>query len=67
MGLYSIIPGFCGAPWAVGAPRVVTTFTFHPTSNGPAVKLLSILLVTLFLRFALCRQSLQTCLSEPAL
>ncbi len=34
MGLYSIIPGFCGAPWAVGAPRIVTTF--HPTSNGPA-------------------------------
>ncbi len=33
MGLYSIIPGFCGAPWAVGAPRIVTTF--HPTSNGP--------------------------------
>ncbi len=65
MGLYSIIPGFCGAPWAVGAPRVVTTF--HPTSNGPAVKLLSILLVTLVLRFTLCRRSLQTCLSEPAL
>ncbi len=20
MGLYSIIPGFCGAPWAVGGP-----------------------------------------------
>ncbi len=34
MGLYSKIPGFCGAPWAVGAPRIVTTF--HPTSNGPA-------------------------------
>ncbi len=35
MGLYSIIPGFCGAPWVVvGAPRIVTTF--HPTSNGPA-------------------------------
>ncbi len=34
MGLYSIIPGFCGAPWAVGAPRIVTTF--HPTSDGPA-------------------------------
>ncbi len=33
MGLYSKIPGFCGAPWAVGAPRIVTTF--HPTSNGP--------------------------------
>ncbi len=33
MGLYSIIPGFCGAPWAVGAPIIVTTF--HPTSNGP--------------------------------
>ncbi len=33
MGLYSIIPGFCGAPWAVGAPRIVPTF--HPTSNGP--------------------------------
>ncbi len=34
MGLYSKIPGFCGAPWVVGAPRIVTTF--HPTSNGPA-------------------------------
>ncbi len=34
MGLYSKIPGFCGAPWAVGAPRIVTTF--HPTINGPA-------------------------------
>ncbi len=33
MGLYSIIPGFCGAPWEVGAPRIVTTF--HPTSDGP--------------------------------
>ncbi len=33
MGLYSKILGFCGAPWAVGAPRIVTTF--HPTSNGP--------------------------------
>ncbi len=33
MGLYSIIPGFCGAPWVVGAPRIVPTF--HPTSNGP--------------------------------
>ncbi len=33
MGLYSIIPGFCGGPCAVGAPRIVTTF--HPTSNGP--------------------------------
>ncbi len=36
MGLYSIIPGFCGAPWAVGAPRIVTTF--HPTSNGPVCR-----------------------------
>ncbi len=34
MGLYNIIPGFRGAPWAVGAPRFVTTF--HPTSDGPA-------------------------------
>ncbi len=36
MGLYSKIHGFCGAPWAVGAPRIVTTF--HPTSNGPDQK-----------------------------
>ncbi len=36
MGLYSIIPGFCGAPWVVGAPRIVTTF--HPTSSGPGEK-----------------------------
>ncbi len=41
MGLYSKIPGFCGAPWAVGAPRIVTTF--HPTSNGPACEDLSLL------------------------
>ncbi len=32
MGLYSIIPGFCGAPWA----RIVTTF--HPTSDGPVLE-----------------------------
>ncbi len=38
MGIYSIIPGFCGAPWAVGAPRIVTTF--HPSSDGPEYKLL---------------------------
>ncbi len=33
MGLFSIILGFCGAPWVVGATSIVTKF--HPNSDGP--------------------------------
>ncbi len=45
MGLYSIIPGFCGAPWAVGAPKIVPTF--HPTSNGPDCRYIFLLIKSL--------------------